>query len=626
MSHLNRRQMITGAAAVGVATLLPRRVIGQANAFGPERHGMSIFGDLKYAEGFQHFDYVNPAAPKGGEISLQTTTAGGNQNFQTFDTLNMYSAKGSGAAGMSLTFDTLMASSGDEPDSMYGLVAKTVSVTADGLVYRFRLRPEARFHDGSQVTADDVAFSITTLKTRAYPIYRVILRDVEKAEAPSPDLVEVTFKAGRSRELPMMVAGLPIFSKKYYDTKDFDAGTLEPPLGSGQYKVAKVDVGRSITYQRDPNYWAKDLNVSVGQGNFERIRYEYFRDREAGFQGFTGGAYNFRQEYTSLIWATRYDFPAFKDGRVKREELPDQTPSGMQGWWINTRRAKFKDPRVREAVGLCFDFEWSNKNLMYDAYARTASFFENSTLKAEGKPSPDELKLLEPLRGQIPDEVFGDPYVPSVTDGSGQDRTVLRKAQQLLTEAGCKRDAKGQLTLASGEALTIEFIEDEPTLNRHLQGYVKNLSALGIQASIRVVDPTQYQRRVEEFDFDLVSRRYSTGETPGESLKAMFGSENAQTRATRNLSGIENKVVDALIQKAIEAATRPEAVTAVRALDRVLRAGRYWVPAWYSAKHRIAYWDVFARPAQQPRYVSPLTGWALSAWWYDAEKAKKIGL
>lgn len=620
---MSRRAVLAGAGALGVATLLPRTAGGQQPAaFGPERHGMSIFGDLKYAEGFAHFDYVEPKAPKGGEMALQVSSIGGNQNFLTFDTLNMFSPKGSGAAGLGLLFDSLMVSSGDEPDAMYGLVARTVQASADGLAYRFRLRPEARFHDGSPLTAEDAAFSFNLLKAKGYPGFRIILKDMAGAEALAPDLLEVRFAPGRSRELPLIVAGLPILSKAYYTTKDFEAGTLEPPLGSGGYRVLKVDPGRSISFQRDPAYWAKDLNVAVGTGNFDRVRYEYFRDREAAFQGFTGGAYTFRQEFTSLIWATRYDFPAFRDGRVKREEIPDETPSGTQGWFLNTRRPQFKDKRIREAVGLAFDFEWANKNLMYDAYRRTASYFENSTLKATGKPAPEELALLEPFRDRLPAEVFGEPYVPPVTDGSGQDRAVLRRAQQLLVEAGCKRDAKGGLALPDGQPFSIEFVEDEPTLNRHLQGYVNNLKLLGIEATIRVVDATQFQRRVEDFDFDLVSRRFTMSETPGESLKSFFHSETAGQRASRNMSGIADPVVDALIARVIEAQDRQALGHAVRALDRVLRAGRYWVPAWYAGRHRIAYWDVFDRPKASPRYgFNPL-----GLWWFDADKARKIGL
>lgn len=619
---MSRRSLLRAAGAVGVATLLPRGAAAQDTGFGPERHGMSIFGDLKYPEGFAHFDYVNPKAPKGGEMSLQISSIGGNQNFQSFDTLNMFSAKGSGAAGLGLMFDSLMTSSGDEPDSMYGLVAKSVSASANGLVYRFRLRPEARFHDGSPITATDVAFSLTTLKTRAYPTYRLILKDMEKAEAIAADLVEVTFRAGRSKHLPMIVAGMPILSKTYYDSRDFDAGTMEAPLGSGAYRVLKVEAPRSITYEQVADYWGKDLNVNVGTGNFARVRYEYFRDREAAFQGFTGGVYNYREEFTSLIWATRYDFPAFREGKVRRDEIPDETPSGAQGWFFNCRRKKFADPRIREALSLAFDFEWTNKNLMYDAYRRTTSYFENSTLKASGPPSPEELALLEAFRGKVPDEVFGAPYVPPASDGSGQDRTILRQAQALFTAAGCKRDAKNKLLLPDGTPLTIEFLMDDNGLERHTGGYVRTLGLMGVEATIRLIDPTQYQRRVEDFDFDIVSRRSSMSETPGEELKSMFHSENAGQRASRNIAGIADPVVDALIQKVIDADSRTALTTAVRALDRVLRAGRYWVPMWYSGKHRVAYWDVFSRPEKSPRYgFSPV-----GHWWWDAEKARKLGL
>ena len=626
---LSRRRVLAGVAATGVATVLPARLSAQQDSaskdpagFGPERHGMSIFGDLKYAEGFAHFDYVNPAAPKGGEMALQVSSTGGNQNFQTYDTLNMFTSKGSGAAGLGLLFDTLMVSSGDEPDAVYGLVAKSIAASNDGLTYRFRLRGEARFHDGTQLTAEDVAFSLNTLKTKGYPSYRIILKDMVSAEAKAVDLVEVRFSPGRSRELPLIVGAMPIFSKAFYSTRDFEAGTLEAPLGSGAYKILKTDVGRSITYLRNPDYWANTLNVTIGQGNFERIRYEYFRDREAAFQGFTGGAFTFREEFTSLIWATRYTFPAFNEGRVKREEIPDETPSGTQGWYLNTRRAKFSDRRVREAVGLAFDFEWANKNLMFDAYSRTVSYFENSTLKAVGLPSSAELALLEPFRGKVPDEVFGLPFVPPVSDGSGQDRVILRRAQQLLQEAGCKRDAKGVLSLPDGSPIVIEFLESDPTLNRHVDGYIKNLKLLGIEAAIRVVDPTQFQRRTEDFDFDLISRRTTMSETPGESLKSMFHSETANQRASRNISGIADPVIDALIAKIIEANNRAELTVAARALDRVLRAGRYWVSAWYSGRHRVAYWDVFSRPKAEPRYGFNPVG----LWWHDAGKARKIGL
>lgn len=623
---LSRRHVLAGAGALGVATLLPRGGLAQgAPAFGPPKHGMSIFGDLKYPEGFKRFDYVNPEAPKGGEIAFTVSSVGGNGTFLTFDTLNMFSARGNGAAGMGMIFDSLMAGSADEADSLYGLVAKSVQASADGLTYRFALRPEARFHDGSKLDAQDVVFSIETLKSaKAHTSYRLLLRDCLGASAPDAQTVEITFAKGRSRELPLIVAGLPIFSKAYYATRDFDAGTLESPLGSGAYKVHSLDQGRSITFERVADYWGKDLPQSVGQGNFARIRYEYFRDREASFQAFTAGAYHIREEFTSLIWATRYDFPAFKDGRVKRETAPDNRPSGTQGWFINTRKPKFRDPRVREAIALAFDFEWTNKNLMYGLYKRTNSYFENSVLKATSKPSDAELKLLEPLRAQLPAEVFGEPFVMPVSDGTGQDRAILRRAVQLLAEAGVKKGPEG-MHLADGTPLTVEFLEDDPALNKHTTGFVNALKLIGISASIRTIDPAQFARRRQEFDFDLVMQRYTMSLTPGESLKLYFGSEAARTVGSRNLAGIADAGIDALIARVIEANTREDLQVAARALDRALRAGRYWVPAWFGGEHKFAFWDLFSRPGPIPPLAGSIEGVAASTWWWDAEKAKKMG-
>ena len=618
----DRRMMLKASAALGVATLLPRTAGAQAAAFGPARHGMSIFGDLKYPEGFKRFDYVNPDAPKGGEIAFTVSNAGGNASFLTFDTLHMFSARGNGAAGLGMIFDTLLRGSADEPDSVYGLVAKSVQASADGLTYRFALRPEARFHDGSKLTADDVVFSIETLKSaKAHTSYRLLLRDCLGARAPDAASVEIRFAPGRSRELPLIVAGLPIFSKAYYATRDFDAGSLESPLGSGGYRVEKLDQGRSITFQRVADYWGRNLPSSVGQGNFERIRYEYFRDREAAFQAFTAGVYHVREEFTSVIWATRYDFPAVKDGRVKREVAPDARPSGTQGWFINTRKPKFRDPRVREAIALVFDFEWTNRNLMYGLYKRTNSYFENSVLKATSKPSPAELKLLEPLRGKVPEEVFGEPFVMPVSDGSGQDRAILRRAVQLLAEAGARKTPDG-MVLPDGTPLNIEFLEDDPALNKHTTGFINALKLIGIQASIRTIDPAQFARRRQEFDFDIVMQRYTMSLAPGESLKLYFGSEAAKTAGSRNLAGISDPAVDAMIAHVIAASTRDEVQVAARALDRVLRAGRYWVPAWFGGEHKFAFWDLFARPGPIPALAGSIEGVAASTWWLDPEKAK----
>ena len=622
---MSRREFLASASALGAATALPVGAMAQSGA-GEERHGLSIFGDLKYGSDFRHFDYVRPDAPKGGEIALQIVSAGGNQKFLTYNTLNMFSNRGDGAAGMSLTFDSLMTGSLDEPDSLYGLVARSVAASADGLVYRFRLRPEARFHDGSALRAEDVAFSIDTLRgEKAHIGYRVGLAPIESVAALAPDLVEVRFRPGRSREMPLAVAGLPIFSKAYYAGRDFDASTLDAPLGSGPYRVDKVDVGRSIAFRRVEDYWAKDLPVSRGQGNFDRIRFEYFRDREAAFQAFTAGQYDIREELTSVIWATRYDFPAFKEGRVKRTMAADGRPSGTQGWFINTRRAKFRDPRVREAIALAFDFEWVNTNLMYSTYKRTISYFENSPLKAEGAPDAAERALLEPFRGSVPDEVFGSPWAPPVTDGSGQDRNVLRRASQLLAAAGTKRGPDGTLVLADGTPLTIEFLEDDNSLSKHTEAFIKNLRLLGIRAEIRQVDATQFSQREREFDFDLLMRRFTMSLAPGESLRLFFGSRQASQPGSRNLAGIADPAVDAMIEQAIAAGTREEVTSAVRALDRLLRAGRYWVPAWYSGAHRYAYWDRFGQPGDLPAFGGSVGATAAAIWWHDADKAKAIG-
>jgi microcin C transport system substrate-binding protein len=613
---LHRRDLLVGAGAIAAAGGLPR----PARAGAGESHGLSIFGDLKYGPDFRHFAYVNPQAPKGGAFSHQISSTTGNQNFDTFNTLNIFVLRGDGAGGMGMTFDSLMARAADEPDSMYGLVARAVRWSEDGLTYRFLLRPEARFHDGSRLTARDVAWSFTTLKEKGHPRISQAIRLMVAAEAEGDDVVVVRFAPERSRDLPLVVAGLPIFSEAYYRTRNFEEASVEAPLGSGPYKVGRVEIGRFIEFERVPDYWGRDLPVSVGHNNFERIRYEYFRDRQVAFEAFKAGAFTFREEFTSRIWATSYDFPAVKDGRVKRDTLPDHTPSGMQGWWFNLRREKFKDPRVREAIGLVFDFEWVNQNIMFGSYERTVSYFENSEMKAEGPPSPAELALLEPFRAKLPDEVFGEPYAPPKSDGSGQDRNLLRRANDLLRAAGLKRDGT-ILRLPSGEPLTIEFLDFQNSLQPHTQPFIRNLGLLGIQANARIVDAAQYQRRTDEFDYDVTSRRYSTAPTPGEYMRLVFGSQAAATRGSPNLAGIADPAIDALLERIATAATREELNVACRALDRVLRAGRYWVPMWFKPEHWVAYWDMYRHPDTLPRY-----GYGAPAiWWYDAEMARRIG-
>jgi microcin C transport system substrate-binding protein len=617
-----RRELVIGAGALGAWTALRSPGLAQGASEGErEVHGLSSFGDLKYPPDFPHFDYVNPKAPKGGAASYMISSWLGNQNPQTFNTLNIYVLKGDGAGGMPLTFDSLMTGALDEPDSLYGLVARAVRISADGRTYRFLLRPQARFHDGSRLTARDVAFSLETLKAKGHPTFSQLLRPMEVAQAEGDDVVAVRFVDKRGRDAPLVVAGMPIFSAAYYATRNFEDSTLEAPLGSGPYRVKRFEVGRSIAFERVADYWAKDLPVAVGVNNFDEVRYEYFRDREAGYQAFTSGAYTIREEFTSRVWKTRYDFPALQDGRVKREELPDETPSGAQGWFINMRREKFADPRVREALIQCFDFEWTNANIMFSVMRRTQSMFENSPLKASGPPSPEELKLLEPFRASLDAEVFGEPVLPPVSDGSGQDRRLLRRAGELLGQAGFKRDGQGVMRQPNGQPFTIEFLEDDPSLQPHTGAFTKNLRLLGIDAATRMVDPAQYQRRLDEFDFDLTVRRYAFGLAPGEAIRNIFGSDAAKMRGSRNLAGISHPAVDALVEAVIGAKTRDEVTVAARALDRVLRAQRVWVPQWTRATHWIAYWDQYGRPEAMPRYGRA----AFGIWWYDAEKAKRIG-
>jgi microcin C transport system substrate-binding protein len=585
-----------------------------------ESHGLSAFGDLGYPADFKHFSYVNPDAPKGGRFSQIGPQRLYNQNFLTFNSLNSFILRGDAAQGMELTFATLMVQAGDEPDAMYGFAAEKVRRSADGLNYDFFIRREARFHDGAPLTAHDVAFSLNTLKEKGHPIITQSLRDFAGATAKDDTVVSLRFAPQRARDVPLFAASLPIFSQAYYATRPFDESTLDAPLGSGAYKVGKFEAGRYIEYERVKDWWGADLPVARGQNNFDILRFEFYRDRDVAFEGFTAENYLYREEFTSRIWATRYDFPAIKDGRVLQDTLPDNTPSGAQGWFINTRRPKFSDPRLREALCDAFDFEFTNKTIMYGFYKRTVSVFENSDMMAKGPPDERELKLLEPFRGQVPDEVFGEPYVPPATDGTGQDRAQVRRAAQLLNDAGCAvKD--GKRVLPNGEPLTIEFLIDEPTFAPHHASLIKNLGTLGIDATLRVVDPVQYRARCDDFDFDITTERFSFSATPGDSLRSYFSSQAAKLKGSNNLAGIANPAVDALIDAIVAAPTRPDLVTACRALDRVIRAGRYWIPQWYRPWHWIAYWDVFGRPPAQPRYLFAIP----DTWWSDATKAAKAG-
>jgi len=616
--RISRRRALELAAGAAVAGASGKLIVPVA-AQTAERHGLSAFGDLALPADFPHFPYVNASAPKGGTYSEVISSRGYNGSFLTFNSLNAYILKGEGAFGLDYTFATLMVRCGDEPDAMYGLAARAVRVSDDGLTYTFLLRPEAKFHDGSALTAQDVAWSLTTLKDKGHPIIAQLLRDMTGAEAGDDHSVVVHFAPKRARDVPLFVAGLPIFSKAYYTQHNFDESTLNIPLGSGGYKIARFDPGRFIEYERVKDWWSADLPVSIGQNNFDIVRFEYYRDRDVAFEGFTAGNYSFREEFTSRVWATRYNFPAFKDGRVKRREFPDDTASAAQGWFINTRRKQFQDARLREALIDAFDFEYTNKNIMYGSYTRTQSLFENSPMKAVGKPSSAELALLEPFRGKVPDEVFGEPYLPPVTDGSGRDVRWLRHGSQLLAAAGCELK-NGKRVLPDGTPIVIEFLIDEQTFEPHHLPYIRNLGTLGIQASLRVVDPVQYRRRVDDFDFDITVERFGFSSTPGDSLRSYLSSLAAKTKGSQNLAGIADPAMDALIDAVIAAKTREDLNIACRALDRVFRAGRYWIPHWYKASHWIAYWDVYGFPTAQPRYFRGIP----ETWWSDREHAERL--
>ena len=626
-------------ACLSLATVVVLGALsGPASA--ERQHGLSAFGDLKYPKTFAHFDYVNPNAPKGGRLS-QIGTAG----RTTFDSFNAFLLKGDAAQGLELLFDTLMTRAFDEPDAVYGLIAKEAEVSDDKLSVTFYLRPQAKFSDGTPVTADDVVFSFITLKEKGHPQYGFALKDVVKAEALDRATVRYTFKGDLTRDLAMEVAVLPVLSKAYYDNVDFTKTTLDAPLGSGPYKVHKYKPGTYVTYKRRADYWAKDLGVNRGRFNFNRIRYEYFRDRTSELENLKSGNYDLREEFTSKDWATAYNIPAVTEGRLKRRTLKDASPSGAQGFFLNTRREKFKDARVRKALDLAFDFEWSNKNLFYGLYERTASFFENSDMKAEGLPSAAERALLEPFRDKLPKAVFEAPYVPPVNNGSGRVRGNLQKALALFKQAGwslvrekkkiatescgffCKIFGGGETQVTTrilrnsrGETFDIEFLIYDSSFERVIAPYIKNLEAIGVRATIRRIDSAQYERRVKTFDFDVVTQRYIMRLTPGVELKNYWSSGAANAEGSFNLAGISDPVVDALISKVMAAQTRGELVTAARAIDRVLRAGHYWVPHWFKAKHNVAHWDRFSWPAKKPDYDRGIN----DTWWFDSAKAQAL--
>ncbi len=579
------------------------------------RHGLSAFGDLAYPPDFEHFSYVNPQAPKGGTYSTF--------DLGSFDSLNNYARKGDRAWTdvLPLLQDTLMVRAADEPDAMYGLLASGARVADDGMWVEFRLRPEARFEDGSPVTAEDAVFSFEVLRTKARPVWRQRFAGVERAEVVAPGVIRFHFREGAAlRDLPLQVASLPVLQASWWEGRDFADSTLDAPSGSGPYRVTEVDPGRRIVFERRPDYWARDLPVNRGRFNFDRLVAEYFRDHTAAFEGFKAGVYLFKEEYVSSIWMTQYNFPDAERGLVLKDLVPDLRPSGTQGFWINTRRERFQDIRVREAIGLAFDFEWTNNTLFLGQYHRTDSFFEGSPLAAEGEAVPEERALLERAGADLPEAQLASPYTPPVTDGSGRIRRQLRAAGRLLDEAGWPVAEDGKRRNADDETLVVEFLNDSPWFERIIQPYVKNLQQLGIDASMLSVDTAQEEERRKSFDYDIVTARFALPPTPGVEIGAFFHSSSSGQEGSFNLSGIRDPAIDRLVDAIGAAQSRAEHSVAVSALDRVLRSGHYWVPHWNLPAHRIAYWNVFGRPDRKP----PFDPAFIDTWWVNPEPPAEV--
>ena len=599
------------AASLALLALLSRgpALADDADFVGP---GIAMHGDVKYKPGFTHFDYTDPAAPKGGEVREAA--------IGTYDSLNPFILKGVPAAGIVLTFDTLMVSSQDEAFSEYGLVAETIEVPKDRSSTIFTLRPEARFQDGSPITADDVVWTFDTLKAKGHPSYAAYYHSVVKAEKLGERKVKFSFAPGDNRELPLILGQLPVLSKKYYESHDFEKTTLEAPLGSGPYKVAATDPGRSITLERVKDYWGKDLPVNKGRYNFDRIRIDYYRDENVSLEAFKAGNYDFRQENSSKFWATGYDAPAVHDGRIKKEEIANEEPQGMQGYIYNIRRDVFKDARVRSALAYAFDFEWSNKTLFYGQYTRTESYFSNSELASHGLPSADELKVLEPLKGQIPDEVFSKEYQAPKTDGSGNIRPNLAIALELLEAAGWTVKDGKMVDPKGGQPLSFEILLDEPAFERITEPFVQNLRRLGVEARLRTVDTAQYKNRLDNFDFDVIVGTFGESLSPGNEQRDYWGSESADIPGGGNLIGIKDKAIDRLVGLVISAPDREALVTRTHALDRVLLWHYYVIPHWHITYFRVGFWDKFGRPKISPKYALGF----IDDWWVDPAKAAAL--
>lgn len=614
---ISRRSLLKLAAMAPATQLIGIQIAAAEDR--EFRHALTLFSDIKYPADFAHFSYVNPQAPKGGRVRFGVVGS--------FDSLNPYSFKG--APGGAVLNDALLTSSLDEPSTEYGLVASGVWHPEDRSMVVFRLRPEARFHDGKAMTPEDVIWSMQALRD-AHPQYNAYYKNIATAEQTGEHEVTFTFTMKGNRELPLITGQLPVLPKHWWTGTDAQGrqrniadSTLETPLGSGAYVAADIKPGASILLKRVADYWGNDLAVNVGQNNFDEIEYIYFRDANVAFEAFKGGQFDWRSENSSKMWATGYDFPAVKSGRVVKEEITLRQVNGMQSWAMNIRRPKFQDVRVRRALNYAFDFEWANQNLFYGQYIRSRSYFNNSDMEAKGLPSPAELALLEPLKDQLPAEVFTTEYTNPVNDSPQNRRKNLREAAKLLAEAGwqvTQDGGKSILKNAQGETLTIEFLLDSPLFERVALPYQQQLELLGIGVTVKTVDSAQFERRTQTFDFDIMVGSWGQSLSPGNEQREFWGSESAKRDGSRNYVGIANPAIDALIEKLVLAPDRESLVTACKALDRALIWNHYVVPMWFIPYQRTARWNRFGRPENLPTLS---TGFP-TIWWWDEEKARKV--
>ncbi|WP_428033285.1 extracellular solute-binding protein [Amphritea sp.] len=570
------------------------------------QHGISMYGDLKYPAGFEHFDYVNPDAPKGGSVSEDA--------LGTFDSFNGFIIKGAAADGMGLIYDSLLTKSQDEPFSLYGLLAESLETADDRSWIIFNLNPSARFSDGQPVTAEDVIYTFKLLREQGAPFYQSYYRDIVNIEALSERRVKFSFSANENRELALIVGEVSILPKHFWEKRDFSKPGLEIPVGSGPYLIDSFDAGRSITYRRNKDYWGADLPVNRGRFNFDTIRYDYYKDGNVALEAFKGGEYDFRQETSSKQWATGYTGAVFDEGKIITRNQVHQNPTGMQAFILNNRKPYFSDSRVREALAYAFDFEWTNQNIFYNAYTRTNSYFSNSEMAATELPTEEELKILEPIRNQVPPEVFTQVYKAPSTNGDGNIRGQLRIALRLLKSAGWTLK-DGLLVGPDGKQMTFEILLVQPAFERVVAPFARNLERMGIKPSIRIIDASQYINRVRSFDFDVIVSGFGQSTSPGNEQREFWHSSTADQPGSRNMIGIKNPAVDYLIEQLIQAPDREQLVLRTRALDRVLQWNHYVIPQYHINSYRVAYWDKFGFPKIQPKYSL-----GFDTWWVRPEK------